>query len=489
MTIEIAPKMINNETLWNYIDKNLKLQNIDEKYLLELFNITPKALFNWKNGSANISQDKLAILCNLFGVTIDEMLEEVAKYVPDDEDKIPNQEINKKIIKECNIKLRDRLNSLERKPLHIETACYFKEQAYQFDFLSFENDWKSYYYEFGMVFNLIDVYKVFVKKNTSEYKDEMTDSIYEFDLDKYIKCDHNNKISFYFGNIKTFVTTLRCMTVAHPINSSTIDAQTVYYSLNQIWVDEDCVATSFLRDALNMVSCGKDKLRLQIQKYDLKSDEETENLFSIAIDNRFFGDYYKFVTNIFMDYLNSFPTEEEIEEKKLNEILNYLSNPTNNLKSKLAKIKVYEQKEYKDDIKHGHIPFDVRYIDVLLKQYDEDLANIIINTTIDNIKRGNGVDCFDLREYEKLSNDYKYTIYWFDYVKLTDSIDWNEIESLSHNYSSDMDNERFIYYYIKMLFNAFDKDEVVLCKTYYDLFNKIVYKSIELTKMLGGRND
>ena len=158
MTKEIAPKMINNESLWNYIDKSLKLQNIDEKYLLKLFDITPKALFNWKNGTANISQDKLAILCNLFGVTIDEMLEEVAKYVPDDEDKIPNQEINKKIIKECNIKLRDKLNSLERKPLHIETACYFKEQAYQFDFLSFENDWKSYYYEFGMLFNLIDVY-------------------------------------------------------------------------------------------------------------------------------------------------------------------------------------------------------------------------------------------------------------------------------------------------------------------------------------------
>jgi len=469
MTKEITPKMINNESLWNYIDKKLKAQNIDGKYLIQLFDITPKALFNWKNGDASISQDKLVILCNLFGVTIDEMLEEVSKSVKIEEDKISNQEINKKIIEECNVNLRDKLNSLERKPLHIETACYFKEQAYQFDFLSFENDWKSYYYEFGMLFNLIDVYKEFVKKNTSEYKDEMTNSIYDFKFDKYIKCDRGKLITDYFGNAQTFVTTLRCMTVAHPINSSTIEDQTVYYSLNQIWVDEDCVATSFLRDALNMVSCGKDKLRLQIQKYDLKSDEETENLFSIAIDNRFFGDYYKFVTNIFMDYLNYFPTEEEIEEKKLNEILNYLSNPTNNLKSKLAKIKVYEQKEYKDDIKYGHIPFDVRFIDVLLKQYDEDLANIIINTTIDNIRKGNGVDCFDLRGFEDLSGDHKDTTYWFDGVNLTDLINCDFIES-----------NNFAYYYQNMLFNVFDVGDIITCKTYFDLLVKIIYKNIEI---------
>ncbi len=37
MTKEIAPKMINNESLWNYIDNNLKTQNSDEKYLRELF--------------------------------------------------------------------------------------------------------------------------------------------------------------------------------------------------------------------------------------------------------------------------------------------------------------------------------------------------------------------------------------------------------------------------------------------------------------------
>ena len=86
MIKEIAPKMINNESLWNYIDKSLKLQNIDEKYLLKLFDITPKALFNWKNGTANISQDKLAVLCSLFGVTIDEMLE--GKFNEDYDDRV-----------------------------------------------------------------------------------------------------------------------------------------------------------------------------------------------------------------------------------------------------------------------------------------------------------------------------------------------------------------------------------------------------------------
>ena len=37
------------------------------------------------------------------------------------------QEINKKIINECNEMLRDKLNNLEPKPLNIETVCYFKE--------------------------------------------------------------------------------------------------------------------------------------------------------------------------------------------------------------------------------------------------------------------------------------------------------------------------------------------------------------------------
>ena len=61
--------------LWDYIEMNLQNLNISEKDLIELFDITPSALSNWKNGSKQISQDKLVILASMFGVTIDEFLE------------------------------------------------------------------------------------------------------------------------------------------------------------------------------------------------------------------------------------------------------------------------------------------------------------------------------------------------------------------------------------------------------------------------------
>lgn len=61
--------------LWDYIEINLENLNISEKDLVELFDITPSALSNWKNGSKQISQDKLVILASMFGVTIDEFLE------------------------------------------------------------------------------------------------------------------------------------------------------------------------------------------------------------------------------------------------------------------------------------------------------------------------------------------------------------------------------------------------------------------------------
>ncbi len=61
--------------LWDYIEMNLKAQNRDEKELLDLFDITPTALKLWENGKRGISRDKLVILCNMFGVTIDQMLD------------------------------------------------------------------------------------------------------------------------------------------------------------------------------------------------------------------------------------------------------------------------------------------------------------------------------------------------------------------------------------------------------------------------------
>ena len=102
MTKEITPKMINNESLWNYIDKSLKLQNIDEKYLQELFDVTPKALENWKKGIRVFPLDKLAILCSLFGVTIDEMLE--GKYNEDYDDRV-NYALND--IEDIKIELKE----------------------------------------------------------------------------------------------------------------------------------------------------------------------------------------------------------------------------------------------------------------------------------------------------------------------------------------------------------------------------------------------
>lgn len=102
MTKEITPKMINNESLWNYIDKSLKLQNIDEKYLIKLFDVTPKAFDNWKKGIRTFSLDKIAVLCSLFGVTIDEMLE--GKYNEDYDDRV-NYVLND--IEDIKIELKD----------------------------------------------------------------------------------------------------------------------------------------------------------------------------------------------------------------------------------------------------------------------------------------------------------------------------------------------------------------------------------------------
>lgn len=62
-------------SIWTYIEMNLKFQKINEKDLIDLFDITPSALQQWKTGKREISQDKLVVLCNMFGVTIDQMLE------------------------------------------------------------------------------------------------------------------------------------------------------------------------------------------------------------------------------------------------------------------------------------------------------------------------------------------------------------------------------------------------------------------------------
>ena len=62
--------------IWDYIRMSLDVQGINEKYLLDLFDITPTSLYKWKKSTEEtISKDKLVVLANLFGVTIDQLYE------------------------------------------------------------------------------------------------------------------------------------------------------------------------------------------------------------------------------------------------------------------------------------------------------------------------------------------------------------------------------------------------------------------------------
>lgn len=62
-------------TQWDYIKENLDMVHMNENDLIDLFGITVAALEHWKKGKRNISLDKIAVLCQLFGITIDEFFE------------------------------------------------------------------------------------------------------------------------------------------------------------------------------------------------------------------------------------------------------------------------------------------------------------------------------------------------------------------------------------------------------------------------------
>ena len=57
---------------WDYIEEHLRIFKIEEKEIIELFGITQTELRNWKKGKREIPIDKIAVLCELFGITIDE---------------------------------------------------------------------------------------------------------------------------------------------------------------------------------------------------------------------------------------------------------------------------------------------------------------------------------------------------------------------------------------------------------------------------------
>lgn len=61
--------------LWDYIRVSLNIIGIKREYLLDLFDITPATLCHWEKGERQISQDKIVVLANLFGVTIDQFIE------------------------------------------------------------------------------------------------------------------------------------------------------------------------------------------------------------------------------------------------------------------------------------------------------------------------------------------------------------------------------------------------------------------------------
>ena len=396
--------------------------------------------------------------------------------------KFSNQLNNKQIIEDCNEKLRSKLCELEKKPLFIEMAVYFKELNFQLNSMSFDNDWKTYYYEFGILFALIDIFKEYSKIGNPNFKKEQLSVIFNFEFEKYIKFDLNQDVNYYFRDYEDFITALRCLIIAHPINSSIWQDKTVYYSLNQIWIDEDSeIRKVLLKDR---VSGKKDFIRLEVQRYTLNDRESTEDLFSFIISNRFFGNYYKFISDILLEKLSKLPSEDELEKSNENTLKNILLDQNKNLKQKLAEIKKYEQKLYACDIEYGHIPFDVKYIDALLKNYNPEIAQKIIKTVIKNIDIDYGVDCFDLHAFEDQSKDYKYTIYWFENVNLLEKVDWKNIEDLAINYSMQIDNERFVYFYSRFLFNVLTPEEVVSCVTYLELLNKIINKNEELNELV-----
>lgn len=59
---------------WDFIEMNLNALKMKEDELVSLFDVSKTALDHWKNGG-NISIDKVAVLCELFGVSLDQYYE------------------------------------------------------------------------------------------------------------------------------------------------------------------------------------------------------------------------------------------------------------------------------------------------------------------------------------------------------------------------------------------------------------------------------
>ena len=58
--------------VWTFIEMNLKALHKDEAFLVDLFGVTKQEFSNWKKDNRNIPIAKIAVLCGLFGITIDQ---------------------------------------------------------------------------------------------------------------------------------------------------------------------------------------------------------------------------------------------------------------------------------------------------------------------------------------------------------------------------------------------------------------------------------
>ena len=65
---------------WEFIEMNLGVLHIDEDELLDIFDISKSELENWKRDRRNIPIDKVAVLCAMFGVTLDQYLDRDSSF-------------------------------------------------------------------------------------------------------------------------------------------------------------------------------------------------------------------------------------------------------------------------------------------------------------------------------------------------------------------------------------------------------------------------
>lgn len=65
---------------WEFIKMNLNVLNFDEDELINVFGISKSELSNWKTEHRNIPISKIAVLCSMFDITIDQYLDRDSSF-------------------------------------------------------------------------------------------------------------------------------------------------------------------------------------------------------------------------------------------------------------------------------------------------------------------------------------------------------------------------------------------------------------------------